>query len=31
METSTIHQVHISAEAMGESKDFLIPEMLIRV
>ena len=31
MDTSTFEQVHISAEALGDSKDFLIAEMLIRV
>ena len=31
MDTSTYEQVHISAEALGDSKDFLIAEMLIRV
>jgi len=31
MDTATYEQVHISAEALGDSKDFLIPEMLIRV
>jgi elongation factor P len=31
MDTSTFDQVHISAEALGDSKDFLMPEMLIRV
>ena len=31
MDTSTYDQTHISAEALGESKDYLIPDMLIRV
>jgi elongation factor P len=31
MDTQTYEQVHISAEALGDSKDFLIPEMTIRV
>ena len=31
MDTATYDQVHISAEALGESKDYLIAEMLIRV
>src|SRR3954453_2468416 len=31
MDTSTYEQVHISAEALGDSKDYLIAEMLIRV
>src|SRR6476469_4916840 len=31
MDTSSYDQVHISAEALGDSKDYLIPEMLIRV
>ena len=31
MDTATYEQVHISAEALGDSKDYLIPEMLIRV
>jgi len=31
MDTSTFEQVHISAEALGDSKDFLVAEMLIRV
>jgi elongation factor P len=31
MDTSTYEQVHISAEALGESKDFLIPDAVIRV
>ena len=31
MDTGTYEQVHISAEALGDSKDYLIPEMLIRV
>jgi elongation factor P len=31
MDTATYDQIHISAEALGESKDYLIPEMLIRV
>src|SRR5262244_1382301 len=31
MDTSTYDQIHISAEALGDSKDYLIPEMLIRV
>jgi len=31
MDTSTYDQTHISAEALGDSKDYLIPDMLIRV
>src|SRR5438132_12509343 len=31
MDTSNYEQVHISAEALGDSKDYLIPEMMIRV
>src|ERR671938_1919979 len=31
MDTSTYEQVHISAEALGESKDYLMPDALIRV
>jgi len=31
MDTATYEQVHISAEALGDSKDYLMPEMLIRV
>ena len=31
MDTSSYEQIHISAEALGDSKDYLIPEMLIRV
>ena len=31
MDTSTYEQVHITAEALGDSKDYLIPEMTIRV
>src|SRR5438105_8833747 len=31
MDTQSYEQVHISAEALGDSKDFLIPEMTIRV
>ncbi|HEX7138077.1 MAG TPA: elongation factor P [Vicinamibacterales bacterium] len=31
MDTSTYEQIHISAEAMGESKDFIIPDSVIRV
>ena len=31
MDTSTYEQVHISAEALGDSKDYLVPEMTIRV
>jgi elongation factor P len=31
MDTSTYDQIHISAEALGESKDYLIADMLIRV
>jgi len=31
MDTATFEQVHISAEALGDSKDYLIPEMTIRV
>jgi elongation factor P len=31
MDTSTYEQIHISSEALGDSKDYLIPEALIRV
>jgi len=31
MDTSNYEQIHISAEALGDSKDYLIPEMTIRV
>jgi len=31
MDTSTYEQVHISVEALGDSKDYLVAEMLIRV
>ena len=31
MDTSSYDQIHITAEAMGDSKDYLIAEMLIRV
>src|SRR5215813_5896355 len=31
MDTSTYEQIHISAEAMGDSKDYLIPDATIRV
>jgi len=31
MDTATYEQIHISAEALGDSKDYLVPEMLIRV
>jgi elongation factor P len=31
MDTATYDQIHISAEALGDSKDYLIAEMLIRV
>jgi elongation factor P len=31
MDTTTYDQIHISAEALGDAKDYLIPEMLIRV
>ena len=31
MDTSTYEQVHISAEALGDSKDYLIAEALIKV
>src|SRR6476660_7482630 len=31
MDTATYEQIHISAEAHGDSKDYLIPEMTIRV
>ena len=31
MDTSTYEQIHISAEALGDSKDYLISEMMIRV
>ena len=29
--TATYEQIHISAEALGDSKDYLVPEMTIRV
>src|SRR6478736_9944546 len=29
MDTATYEQIHISSEALGDSKDFLIPEALI--
>src|SRR3954451_15907054 len=31
MDTSSYEQIHISSEALGDSKDYLIPEMTIRV
>src|ERR671935_2997593 len=31
MDTSTYEQIHISSEAMGDSKDYLIPDATIRV
>src|SRR5579872_1751880 len=31
MDTSSYEQVHISAEAMGDSKNYLIPDAVIRV
>jgi elongation factor P len=31
MDTATYEQVHISAEALGDSKDYLVAEMTIRV
>jgi elongation factor P len=31
MDTSTYEQIHISAEALGDSKDYLIPDSTIRV
>jgi elongation factor P len=31
MDTSTFEQIHISTEALGDSKDYLIADMLIRV
>src|SRR5947209_9380094 len=31
MDTSSYDQIHISSEALGDSKDYLIAEMLIRV
>ena len=31
MDTSTYEQIHISTEAMGDSKDYLVPEATIRV
>src|SRR3981081_4728578 len=31
MDTTTFDQVHISAEALGDSKDYLIAALLIRV
>jgi len=31
MDTSTYEQIHISAEAMGDSKDYIIPDAIIRV
>src|SRR5262245_35018218 len=31
MDTSSYEQIHISAEALGDSKEYLMPEMLIRV
>src|SRR5690242_14152958 len=31
MDTSSYDQIQISAEAMGDSKDYLVAEMLIRV
>ena len=31
MDTTSFDQIHIDAEALGDSKDYLIPEMMIRV
>src|SRR5256885_16151852 len=31
MDPATYEQIHISAEALGDSKDYLVPEMTIRV
>jgi elongation factor P len=31
MDTSTFEQIHISAEAMGDAKDYIIPDAIIRV
>lgn len=31
MDTSSYEQIHISAEAMGDAKDYLVPEAVIRV
>jgi elongation factor P len=31
MDTSTYEQIHISAEALGDSKDYLMPDSVIRV
>jgi elongation factor P len=31
MDTTSYEQIHISVEALGDSKDYLMPEMLIRV
>jgi elongation factor P len=31
MDTSTYEQIHISSEAMGDSKDYIIPDSIIRV
>ena len=31
MDTTSYEQIHISAEALGDSKDYVIPEMTIRV
>src|SRR6266508_729147 len=31
MDTSTYEQIHISTEALGDSKDYLIPDSTIRV
>lgn len=31
MDTSTFEQIHISQEAMGDSKNYLVPDALIRV
>jgi elongation factor P len=31
MDTATYEQIHISAEALGDSKDYLVAEMTIRV
>ena len=31
MDTSSYEQIHISSEALGDSKDYLIAEMTIRV
>ena len=31
MDTSTYEQIHISTEALGDSKDYLVPDSIIRV